>query len=73
MRQYTHLVPAVSLVEMNPATGRSARESATLDLEVEDIADEDMFNRVLWRTIKGERVPYPGPVRMSALEFKRSK
>ena len=42
-----------------------------LDLEIEDAADEDAFNRVLWETIKGERVPYPGARRMSVLEAKR--
>jgi len=72
LRPYKALTPTVSLTEMNPLTGRNARESAALDLRVEDVADEDAFNRVLWRSIKGEGVRYPGPTRMSALEFKRS-
>nr|MBA3656073.1 hypothetical protein [Gemmatimonadaceae bacterium] len=71
-RPFSRLVPSVSLNEMNPAAGRGARESAVLDLEIEDSADEDKFNRVLWSAIKGGRAPYPGPTRMSALEFKRS-
>ena len=73
LRPFTALVPAVSLKEMNPPTGANARASATLDLTVEDVADEDAFNRVLWSAIKGETVPYPGPTRMSALEFKRAR
>ncbi len=73
LRPYAALVPSVSLTEMNPPTGRNARESAQLDLEIEDVADEDAFNRVLWRAIKGDSVPYRGPTRMSALEFKRSR
>jgi len=42
-------------------------------LQFEDIADEDLFNRILWRAVKGEASPYPGATRMSALEFKRSR
>ena len=73
LRAFATLVPAVSLTEMNPSAGRNARESAALDLDVEDVADEDAFNRVLWRAIRGERAAYPGPTRMSALEFKRGR
>jgi hypothetical protein len=32
-----------------------------------------LFNQILWRAIKGENVPYPGPTRMSALEWKRAR
>jgi len=73
LRPYTALTPAVSLTEMNPVTGQNARASAQLDLRVEDIADEDAFNRVLWRAIRGDAQPYPGPTRMSSLEFKRAR
>ena len=48
-----------------------ARESAALDFDFEDVADETAFNRILWRSIKGDDVPYPGTNRMSALEWKR--
>jgi len=71
LRPYTALTPTVPLDARNPSSGRDARESARLDLEFEDIAEEDSFNRILWRTIKGETVPYPGTNRMSALEWKR--
>jgi DNA-binding beta-propeller fold protein YncE len=71
LKPYTALVPSVSLDAKNPAAGRGARESERLDLEFEDVADEMTFNRILWRTIKGEGVPYPGASRMSALEWKR--
>lgn len=73
LRPYSMLTPAVSLYEMNPPEGANARASAALDLSIEDVADEDAFNRVLWLAIKGEGVPYPGPTRMSALEFKRAR
>lgn len=58
--------------DFSPFTRLVPSVYASLDLEIEDSADEDRFSRVLWRAIKGERVPYPGPTRMSALEFKRS-
>ena len=59
--------PRVSLDELNPRGTRGARESAKLDLGIEDAADEDLFNQILWRAIKGDATPYPGrPARVSA-------
>ncbi|MEO5903560.1 MAG: SMP-30/gluconolactonase/LRE family protein [Gemmatimonadaceae bacterium] len=68
---YVALTPAVSLEEKNPRVGIGAEESKKLALGKEDEADEDMFNRILWRAIKGESVPYPGATRIPALELKR--
>ncbi|MBI1810274.1 MAG: beta-propeller fold lactonase family protein [Gemmatimonadetes bacterium] len=73
LRPYQHLTSALSLDEKNPAGTREARESAQLDLRIEDVADEALFNRVLWRTIKGPQVPYPGPRRVSTLELARTR
>jgi YVTN family beta-propeller protein len=70
---YRALTPAVPLDERNPSQGRGARESERLDLAFEDIADEDLFNQILWRAIKGDDVPFPGVTRMSALEWKRAR
>ena len=50
---YTALVPDVPLDERNPEEGLAAELSKELDFEFEDIANEDLFNRVLWMTIKG--------------------
>jgi YVTN family beta-propeller protein len=71
LRPYTALVPSVPLDARNPSGGRGARESAKLDFDFEDVAEERAFNRILWHTIKGDDVPYPGTSRMSALEWKR--
>ena len=71
LRPYTALVPSVPLDARNPSGGRGARESAKLDFDFEDVAEERAFNRILWHTIKGDNVPYPGTSRMSALEWKR--
>jgi hypothetical protein len=58
---------------MNPPQGRIARESSQLDLSKEDVADEDLFNRILWRAIKGDEAPYPGSKRMASLEYTRAR
>jgi YVTN family beta-propeller protein len=66
---YTALRPSVPLDEKNPKRGAMAVESKKLVLEKEDRSNDDLFNRILWTTIKGDQ-PYPGPKRMSALEAK---
>ncbi|HZK78882.1 MAG TPA: SMP-30/gluconolactonase/LRE family protein [Gemmatimonadaceae bacterium] len=71
LRPYVALKPAVPLDEKNPKVGVGAEQSRKLALGKEDEANEDLFNRVLWRAIKGESRKYPGPTRMSALELKR--
>ncbi|MEP7346215.1 MAG: bifunctional YncE family protein/alkaline phosphatase family protein, partial [Gemmatimonadaceae bacterium] len=73
LRPYRALPAGVPLTQRNPETGLNARESSRLALDFEDMADEDAFNRILWRAIKGDSVPYPGPTRMSSLEWKRSR
>ena len=67
LRPYHALTPAVPLDERNPKAGALAEASKRLALTVEDDADEDLFNRILWRSIKGV-APYPGTRRMSALD-----
>ncbi|HKP11774.1 MAG TPA: bifunctional YncE family protein/alkaline phosphatase family protein [Blastocatellia bacterium] len=73
LRPYQALTPAQSLTELNPARGRNAAASLRLDFSKEDRADMALFNRVLWRAIKGEGVPYPGPKQMSPLEYIRGR
>jgi hypothetical protein len=70
---YRALPAGVSLDERNPERGPGAGESARLDLRFEDASDDELFNRILWTAIKGERVPYPGATRMSALEARRGR
>ena len=70
---YTALTPAQRLDEMNPPRTRAARDSRRLDLSHVDAADMELFNRVLWMSVKGEHVPYPGARRMSALEARRAR
>ena len=70
LRPWTTLTPGVDLAERNPANTPAARESATLDLRIEDVANEDAFNRILWRAMKGD-LPYPHPQRGAMLEALR--
>jgi YVTN family beta-propeller protein len=69
---YTSLTPAVSLKELNPKRGAMAEASKMLTFKAEDTSNDDLFNRILWTTIKGE-TPYPGTKRMSALDAKVSR
>ncbi len=70
---YTALHPAVDSVEKNPRRGAAATASALLDFSAEDRADENLFNRVLWRAIKGPAVPYPGRTSLPALEWRSAR
>ncbi|HEX6745963.1 MAG TPA: bifunctional YncE family protein/alkaline phosphatase family protein [Longimicrobium sp.] len=65
---YAAITPVQPLDEKNPPNTALARASARLDLRMEDVADEELFNRILWEAIKGPGVPYPGTRRMPALE-----
>lgn len=69
---YAALIPSVPLDEKNPTRGAMAEASKKLKLDKEDSSNDDLFNRILWQTIKGDQ-PYPGPKRMSALDAKVSR
>ena len=71
LRPYTALIPAAPLTETNARVGIGAEQSRHLALKKEDEANEDLFNHILWRAIKGPSRPYPGSTRMSALELRR--
>jgi YVTN family beta-propeller protein len=68
---YTALRPAVAMDEHNPPRGPAAKQSLRLDFRYEDLADDDLFNRVLWLAIKGPDAPYPGPHVRSPLDWLR--
>jgi hypothetical protein len=69
---YVALRPGIPLNEKNPPRTALAAASKKLRLDKVDMADEDLFNRILWTAIKSEK-PYPGPTKMSALEAKVSR
>jgi YVTN family beta-propeller protein len=68
---YVALPATVQWTERNPRRGAGADASRGLNLDGVDRADDELFNRILWQTIKGPDKSYPGPTRMSALETKR--
>jgi len=70
LRPYTALTPTISLDEVNLANNPEAEASRRLRLDRADEADEASFNRVLWRTVKGPKVPEPSPRRASALDLR---
>ncbi len=73
LRPYTALTPSQALTELNVASGPDARRSARVDLTQADRVDDDAFNRILWRTIKGSGVPYPASRRSAVQEFVRGR
>jgi hypothetical protein len=70
---YAALTPGVSLTDRNPPGGKAETESSELDLSAEDRADEDSFNQILWKALKGAEVPYPGVARAPVLEVRRGQ
>lgn len=56
---FSVLTPAVDLTERNPPATDAAKQSALLDFSSADAADDELFNRILWKMIKGD-APYPG-------------
>ncbi len=68
---YTSLRSTVPLTERNPANAPGAKESAALDFSLQDLADDDAFNRALWLAIKGRGIPYPGATVMTPAAWSR--
>lgn len=61
LKPYDAIKPSVDMHEVNPP-GPNAKASAKLNLSRADAADDDLFNRILWRAMKGD-APYPHVVR----------
>jgi hypothetical protein len=66
---YSALKPSMDMNERNPPGGPAAEVSATLDWSKPDAIADDTLNRILWTTIKGDDVPYPGPTRTPVKEL----
>jgi hypothetical protein len=59
---FTVVASHTDLLTKNPSQGYGAALSARMDFREYDRIDEDVLNRILWHSIKGD-VPYPAPMR----------
>jgi arylsulfatase A-like enzyme len=71
LRPYVALTPTQPLTELNVAEGPDARRSSHLDLSHADRIDDDEFNRILWRALKGAQVPFPATRKAALQEYVR--
>ena len=59
---YTHRPAQVDLDAKNLATAWGADASKRLNLEIEDRADDLIFNEIIWKAVRGPDSPMPPPV-----------
>ncbi len=60
---YIHRPAGVDLNARNTRSAPMADVSQRLDLEVEDRADDLLFNEIIWKAVKGKDAVMPPPVR----------
>jgi YVTN family beta-propeller protein len=70
---YAAITPSQSLTELDAAIGVDARQSERMDLSRADRVNDDVFNRILWRAIKGTDAPYPSVHRIGVQEYARGR
>jgi DNA-binding beta-propeller fold protein YncE len=70
---YTHRPARVDLNAKNLRTAWGAEQSQRLNLEVEDRADDLMFNEIIWKSVKGAASPMPPPVRAAFVMPRRER
>ena len=58
-----HAVPDTDLKAVNTPDAWGAKISARFDFSKEDLADDLLFNEVIWRSVRGPDAPMPPPVR----------
>ncbi len=60
---YVHRPARVDLNARNTRSAPMADASQRLNLEIEDRADDLLFNEIIWKAVKGEHAVMPPPVR----------
>jgi YVTN family beta-propeller protein len=60
---YVHRPVTVDINARNTREAPMAQISARLDLEIEDRADDLLFNEIIWKAVKGKDAVMPPPVR----------
>jgi DNA-binding beta-propeller fold protein YncE len=68
LKPYQHVIPNVDINATNVAGAWGAKLSEEFDFSKEDLADDLLFNEVIWRSVRGPNSPMPPPVR-SAFVF----
>jgi hypothetical protein len=62
LRSYTAITPSQSLDELNLASAPMAAESLAMDFSSEDLADAQVLNAAIWKSVKGADSEMPTPV-----------
>ena len=60
---YVHRPARVDINDKNTPRAPMAELSQRLDLEIEDRADDLLFNEIIWKAVRGVGSPMPPPVR----------
>jgi len=60
---FTALPARASLTDINPPRGPGAERSAAMDFDEADAAPDIELNEIIWRSVRGQNVPMPAPVR----------
>ena len=60
---YNSIIPEVNLDEINTAYTPTAKPSEGLEFAEADSNNDDLFNEILWKGIKGEQAKLPAPRR----------
>lgn len=58
-RPYTARIPSQSLTETNSATAPMAAQSAGMNLDEGDLANDQQLNLAIWQSVKATAVPMP--------------
>jgi YVTN family beta-propeller protein len=59
---FTHRPARVDINAKNPLGAPMADESARLNLQIEDRADDLLFSEIIWKAVRGTQSPMPPPV-----------
>ena len=70
---YVHRPAQVDLGAKNLRTAWGAEQSQKLNLEIEDRADDIVFNEIIWKSVKGAASLMPPPVRAAFVMPRREK
>jgi hypothetical protein len=68
---YKSLPANIDLNEKNTAVNQWQKRSEAFNLKKEDAVPDLEFNIVLWHSLKGDNVPFPGPKRAAFVKLNK--